>query len=371
MANLYYDVRVDIQKDIVIDSGLRFTQGDSKVIYLRLAVMNGGVKFDASNTTPSVNFVKPDGTYVVGTPIASGDFWIYQFLGNELQKAGKVLCDIKFTYESGRVSSSKFTFIVEKDTTISGAEASSSYIAPMEELLGEMKNYKNQGYSLAEAAEKSSVNATTEADRAKNEADKAAAIVGIGIATTTQAGIVKPDGISITVDDDGTIHSGSASPDNMKKSEYATRGILGTVDKATQLVDVTNSKTADTVLLANLTDDGSGLKYKGSEIGGKVAIDDVTIKEGTDGKLKVADTITAKLSQVGEQILGVISGDTVTFTNATYIGGTDDYLLDPYVSDTDRFLVSQSISGHTLTIVCDDTVKSDSVAVCMAFKKGV
>ena len=91
MSNIYYDVRVDIQKDIVIDSGLRFTQGDSKVIYLRIAVMNGGVEFDASNTTPSVNFVKPDGTYVTGTPVKSGNFWIYQILGNELQKAGKVL----------------------------------------------------------------------------------------------------------------------------------------------------------------------------------------------------------------------------------------------------------------------------------------
>lgn len=170
MSNIYYDVRVDIQKDIVIDSGLRFTQGDSKVIYLRIAVMNGGVEFDASNTTPSVNFVKPDGTYVTGTPIKSGNFWIYQILGNELQKAGKVLCDIKFTYESGRISSSKFTFIVEKDTTISDAEASSSYILPMEELLREMQNYKNQGVSIVEA---SAVNATASATSASDASESA------------------------------------------------------------------------------------------------------------------------------------------------------------------------------------------------------
>lgn len=81
----------------------------------------------------------------------------------------------------------------------------------------------------------------------------------------------------------------------LDKTTYASKGVAGTVDKAVELVDVTNSKIADTVLLANLTDDGTGLKYKGNEIGGKVAIDDVTIKEGSDGKLKVADTITAKL----------------------------------------------------------------------------
>lgn len=42
---------------------------------------------------------------------------------------------------------------------------------------------------------------------AKHWAESAAAIVGIGIATTTTAGIVKPDGTTITVDPDGTIHS--------------------------------------------------------------------------------------------------------------------------------------------------------------------
>ena len=44
---------------------------------------------------------------------------------------------------------------------------------------------------------------------AKHWADAAAAIVGIGIATTSTAGIVKPDGTSITVDPDGTIHTGT------------------------------------------------------------------------------------------------------------------------------------------------------------------
>lgn len=44
-------------------------------------------------------------------------------------------------------------------------------------------------------------------NNAKHWAESAAAIVGIGIATTQTAGIVKPDGTSITVDNDGTIHS--------------------------------------------------------------------------------------------------------------------------------------------------------------------
>lgn len=48
-------------------------------------------------------------------------------------------------------------------------------------------------------------------NNAKHWADAAAAVVGIGIATTTTAGIVKPDGTTITVAPDGTIHHRAAS----------------------------------------------------------------------------------------------------------------------------------------------------------------
>ena len=315
MSNIYYDVRVDIQKDIVIDSGLRFTQGDNKVIYLRIAVMNGGVEFDASNTTPSVNFVKPDGTYVTGTPVKSGNFWIYQILGNELQKAGKVLCDIKFTYESGRISSSKFTFIVEKDTTISDAEASSSYILPMEELLREMQNYKNQGVSIVEAsavnateAKQGATDAKNEADRAKDEADKAAAIAGIGIANTTTAGIVKiPTDGSITIDPDGTIHSiGGSTSDVMKKSQYDADDD-GVVDNAKHATNADNVGNADTSLLEKLSDSSGKLNYNGNalmleaaQLANQAKLGEFVVNQiGNNVKeLALHSDITTKLSKV-------------------------------------------------------------------------
>lgn len=53
-----------------------------------------------------------------------------------------------------------------------------------------------------ELAEQTRINA----DKAKAAADSAEAIVGIGIATTERAGIVKPDGNTISVEEDGTIH---------------------------------------------------------------------------------------------------------------------------------------------------------------------
>ena len=352
MSNIYYDVRVDIQKDIVIDSGLRFTQGDSKVIYLRIAVMNGGVEFDASNTTPSVNFVKPDGTYVTGTPVKSGNFWIYQILGNELQKAGKVLCDIKFTYESGRISSSKFTFIVEKDTTISDAEASSSYILPMEELLIEMQNYKNQGVSIVEAsavnateAKQGATDAKNEADRAKNEADRAAAIAGIGIADTTTAGIVKiPTDGSITIDPDGTIHSnGGSTSDLMKKSVYDADSD-GVVDNAEHATNADNVGNASTSVLEGLSDNSGSLNYNGNalmleaaQFANQAKLGEFVVNQkGNVKELALHSNITTKLSNITRRTRRNITSDLANLTTAIaeqnlakYGYAIGDYFIGP------------------------------------------
>ena len=360
MSNIYYDVRVDIQKDIVIDSGLRFTQGDNKVIYLRIAVMNGGVEFDASNTTPSVNFVKPDGTYVTGTPVKSGNFWIYQILGNELQKAGKVLCDIKFTYESGRISSSKFTFIVEKDTTISDAEASSSYILPMEELLREMQNYKNQGVSIVEAsavnateAKQGATDAKNEADRAKDEADKAAAIAGIGIANTTTAGIVKiPTDGSITIDPDGTIHSiGGSTSDVMKKSQYDADDD-GVVDNAEHATNADNVGNADTSLLEKLSDNAGKLNYNGNalmleadQLANQAKLGEFVVNQKSNNvkELALHSNITTKLSKLNSDGTLDFSNVDNAPTSLSGYGITDAYTktevdgkLDSWFSQTQQ-----------------------------------
>lgn len=48
--------------------------------------------------------------------------------------------------------------------------------------------------------------ASDNADRAEAAAERAAAVADVGVATTEKAGIVKPDGTTVTVDPDGTIH---------------------------------------------------------------------------------------------------------------------------------------------------------------------
>ena len=86
-------------------------------------------------------------------------------------------------------------------------------------------------------------------------------------------------------------------------------------------------------------------------------------------KLSLSNDVTTKLSKVGEQILGTVSGDTATFTDAR-IGGSDVYLTDIYCSDSARYIKSQSVSGNTLTVTFDDSV-AGTTCVLQLFKKGV
>lgn len=349
MANLYYDVRVDIQKDNVIDSGIRFTQGDSKVIYLRIAVMNGGVKFDASNTTPSINFVKPDGTYVVGTPVAAGDFWIYQILGNELQRAGKVLCDVKFTYESGRVSSSKFTFIVEKDTTISGAAASSSYITPMEELLAEMQNYKNLGMDYAEFAKSYTEGGTgkregEDTDNAKYYYEHVKAISNVDIATIDKAGLVKPDGTTISIDPDGTIHSAGGSTEGLMHEDDYDSNHDGIVDKADYATAAGSAQTANAASTAGSATTAESLKKTNGET---LTADEVTQKLATIPKIVGGDVWTAK---------AYTKGETCIYNNEAYVCiKKSDSTINP--TDNDYFIpislkeLNQSLNAASTAVM--------------------
>ena len=97
--------------------------------------------------------------------------------------------------------------------------------------------------------------------------------------------------------------------------------------------------------------------------------DGTNIVVNGDGKLDLGTDITTKLSKVGEQILGVVSVDTATFTDAR-IGGSDIYLTDIYCSDSARYIKSQSVSGNVLTVTFDDSVAS-ATCVAQLYKKGV
>ena len=86
-------------------------------------------------------------------------------------------------------------------------------------------------------------------------------------------------------------------------------------------------------------------------------------------KLSLSNDVTTKLSKVGEQILGTVSGNTATFTDAK-IGSSTSYLSEVYCSNSERYIKSQSVSGNTLTVTFDDSV-AGTTCVLQLFKKGV
>ena len=202
-------------------------------------------------------------------------------------------------------------------------------------------------------------------------------IIGITPTEGTDWTLMTEDGTDGT---DGrgivNIQRTGTDPSNPLKDIYTITYTDGTTSTFTVTNGSGGGTTADTMLKSVYDKDDDGIVDKADASNTATNATDATNAKNlkkSDGTTIDADTITTKLSKVGEQILGAISGDTITFTDSTntYIGGSDTYLLDAYVSDTDRYIKSQSISGNTLTVVCDDVIASGSIAVCVAIKKGV
>lgn len=98
------------------------------------------------------------------------------------------------------------------------------------------ESYAHGGTGAREGEETD--NAKYYAEQAKISADNAAAVADIGIMTTEKAGIGKPDGTTITVDADGTMHSvgggGGAEGDFASKAIYGDTAVsLGRKEETT------------------------------------------------------------------------------------------------------------------------------------------
>ena len=76
-----------------------------------------------------------------------------------------------------------------------------------------------------------------DADNAKYYAEQAKAVANIDIATTEKAGIVKPDGTSVTVDPDGTIHANTEA-----LSDIGNVDIQNPLDKQSLVYDAASGK---------------------------------------------------------------------------------------------------------------------------------
>lgn len=179
----------------------------------------------------------------------------------------------------------------------------------------------------SELAKTESDKATTEADRAKTEADRAYSIVNIGIATTEKAGIVKPDGTTITVDADGTIHSvgGGGTAGTMDYEDLSNKpsvnGIELSGNKTTSDLGITAESVGADVVGSASTALSNAKDYTDTKIadlvGGAPATLD-TLKEISDALAASEEAVEAINQAIGNKLEknGDSKDNTVTFTQA-------------------------------------------------------
>lgn len=116
-----------------------------------------------------------------------------------------------FSIKTGSVTQDKLNpdFLSDMQVAAANAEA---YAQSSGSSAKEAESYAHGGTGTREGEDTDNAlyyknQSKSEADRAKTEADRASDIVGIGIATTEKAGIVKPDGDTIEIAEDGTIRA--------------------------------------------------------------------------------------------------------------------------------------------------------------------
>lgn len=235
------------------------------------------------------------------------------------------VCIRMATYDAFEVDMAQIEKILEECQTIEDAVKQIQSEIDAKEIV--IEKYVQDAKTYSEMASDEADRAKTEADRAKTEADRALSIANIGIATTEKAGIVKPDGTTITVDADGTIHSiggGTAGTTNYEALENkpSVNGIELSGNKTTSDLGITaESVGADaagsaSAALSNAKDyvDQSISNLVG---GAPEALN--TLKEISDALEESGEAVEAINQAIGNKLdkAGDSKDNTVTFTQAS------------------------------------------------------
>ena len=186
------------------------------------------------------------------------------------------------------------------------------------------KYYKEQA-EIARAA----------AEKAREEAES---VVGFGIATTEKAGIVKPDGVTISVDEDGTIHG----PQKFEADGY---------------VYVTGESAGDQTQPPMLDADTFGGQLPDKYV--KKADLETGFTQTAPGQ-KAADSVVAKelkdlIDQISQKVLNdLVSNESLTQTLAGYV--TKAMMSNVQVNDQNRIPTSALV--HTMQTSINKNVES-------------
>ena len=170
-------------------------------------------------------------------------------------------------------------------------------------------NKAEEAAASATGAKASEDNAKNYMDKAKTAAEEAKAVSNVEIATTAKVGIVKPDGETITIDEDGTIRGQSKLKTDGKTLGIDENGILSvnldgttiTLDEAKKVI-----KLADTLKDA----------INGAFPAAKVANNQITTEAGFALDARQANpNIDGSLAKQLSDLNGSLKGETATSIN--------------------------------------------------------
>lgn len=111
----------------------------------------------------------------------------------------------------------------------------------------------------------------------------------------------------------------------MTKADYASSTMSGVVKQSAGLVDETSGTAADSAVLVKFSEENGVLKYNG--IGALTIPDDATITTGSDGKIKIVDTLKGKIddstpksiiSEAYNASVNYVTGQHCIYNNALY-----------------------------------------------------
>lgn len=462
MELMKYTVKLNMKDTGIINSGIRMKQGDRGMILL-FKIYYGNSEIYNAGEIPNVVFRRPDGSSVVGTATANGQQYQYKLEGNELEIAGKLICDVKFEMSSMRESTASFSLECVSDTVSNTSQGADIYVNDLAALKKDIqkvadgivdsaktaqynadlsRSYKEQSesnsvsalqsanlasqkadaaslsesnaekYALnasgseknakaseenakkseesasksssdaaqsaddaensAQEALKSAVNAGTYETSAKNYAESAAesagraeAVANISPATQEKAGIVKPDGTSITVDEDGTLHGADTVQADGQTIEKTDDNVLKVSNKLINYLLDRYTASDDQIhgRIDSIWDEFGTYDNHISRLDDeKISYDDIvdnllSTSEALPLSANMGKTLNDKINDVLNGILnrvypvGSVYISFIYNSPANFIGGTWEQLADAFLyAATSNIGVRGGEASHQLTV---------------------
>lgn len=265
-----------------------------------------------------------------------------------------------FSIKAGSVTEDKLqpNFLADVKTEVAKAQAS-------KESAAESASAASGSATLAESYTHGGTGAREgeDTDNARYYMEQAKAVSAVDIATTEKAGIVKPDGTTITVDEDGTLH-GQSKVDEMTGATADKDGTSGTVPAPTAGQEahilggdgIWKSPLDNAIIAAKIQEltkaieDATALRASLEAYGMVKLCDSEAVTDSTGLALPATEKNASIEGTLAAQIASLNTDLKYNYTDVTEYKNT-------YVNIGSAFVYSKA--GNKVTVQCYGTVNTD------------